>query len=149
LKQVLPLAIILALCATGAQAQKSPDAEAEIRAANTAEVQDFLTADSKALGGLWADSFVVTNPLNLFVTKAQVLSMVDSGVLRFNDYERTVEYVRTYGDIAVVAGKETVVWSGKMPLAGKTSRLRFTAVWQRSAAGWQEIARHANIVPQP
>ena len=149
MNQVLPLAIILALCATGAQAEKSPDDQAEIRAANTAEVQDFLAADSKALNALWADSLVVTNPLNHFVTKAQVLSMVDSHTLQFKGYERTVEYVRTYGDIAVVAGKETVVWSGKMPLAGKTSHLRFTAVWQRSAAGWQEIARHANIVPEP
>lgn len=149
MKQALPLAIILALCATGAQAEKSPDDQEEISAANAAEVRDFLATDGKALAALWADSFVVTNPLNQFVTKSQVLSMVDSHTLQFKDYERAVEYVRTYGDIAVVAGKETVVWSGKMPLAGKTSHLRFTAVWRRSAAGWQEIARHANIVPEP
>jgi hypothetical protein len=30
---------------------------------------------------LWSDDFVVTNPLNKFVTKQQVLGMVESGFL--------------------------------------------------------------------
>jgi hypothetical protein len=47
----------------------------------------------------------------------------------------------------IVAGGETVVWGGKMPNAGKTEQLRFTAVWMKQAGKWQEIARHANIVP--
>jgi hypothetical protein len=46
-------------------------------------------------------------------------------------------------------GAETVVWAGKMPMAGKTSHLRFTAIWMRKGAGWQEVARHANIIPEP
>ena len=122
--------------------------EASIRAFNSTEVADFMAADTKGLDGLWANSFIVTNPLNQLATKSQVLGMVNSGILRFASYDRKIEYVRTYGDIAIVAGAETVVWAGKMPLAGKLSNLRFTAVWQRSGTGWREVARHANIVPE-
>src|SRR6266403_406719 len=35
-----------------------------------------------------------------------------------------------------------------MPNAGKTEHLRFTAVWMKQAGKWQEVARHANIVPE-
>jgi hypothetical protein len=49
--------------------------------------------------------------------------------------------------MAIVAGSETVVWGGKMPNAGKIEHLRFTGVWMKQGGRWQEIARHANIVP--
>ncbi|MDB5482901.1 MAG: hypothetical protein JWO83_3954 [Caulobacteraceae bacterium] len=141
------LLLAASLAAGAARAAQPPDVEAEIRAANAAEVRGFLAADVPALASLWADSFVVTNPLNRFVTKADVLGMVSSGMLRFSAFERDIEYVRAYGDIAVVAGAETTGWAGRMPLAGRTSHLRFTAVWRRTGDGWREIARHANIVP--
>jgi ketosteroid isomerase-like protein len=140
-------AVLLAASLVAGAARSAPGVDAEIRAVNAAEVRDFLTADAPALASLWADTFVVTNPLNRFVTKADVLGMVGSGMLRFSAYERSIEYVRAYGDIAVVAGAETVGWGGRMPLAGTSSHLRFTAVWRRTGDGWREIARHANIVP--
>jgi hypothetical protein len=81
------------------------------------------------------------------VTKQQVLGMVESGFLVMTPFDREIEYLRVYGDIVIVAGSETVMWGGKIPNAGKTEHLRFTAVWMKQAGRWQEIARHANIVP--
>jgi len=49
----------------------------------------------------------------------------------------------------ILAGSETVVWGGKMPNVGKTEQLRFTAIWMKQQGRFQEVARHANIVPQP
>ncbi len=144
---VAVVAGLWALCAGGSVLAAGAGAEAAVRALNADEVAAFLRADTKALARIWADGFVVTNPLNKFVGKPQVLDMVGSGMLRFASLDRTIEYLRLYGDTAVVAGAETVVWSGKMPLAGKTSRLRFTAVWIRSAGAWREVARHANVTP--
>jgi uncharacterized protein (TIGR02246 family) len=137
-----------------AAAQISPasgdrQAEQAVRQASDQEVQAFLHEDPKTMAQLWSDDLVVTNPLNKFVTKQQVLGMVQSGFLVITSYDRVIEYARVYGDTVILAGRETVVWGGKMPNAGKTEQLRFTAIWMKQQGRWQEVARHANIVPQP
>jgi ketosteroid isomerase-like protein len=150
------LVVSLAFCAgtllasaqvTAQPASKDNHADEEVRRMNTAEVEAFLHNDPKAMARLWSDDFVVTNPLNKFVSKQQVLGMVESGFLIITSYDRQIEYLRFYGDTAIVAGNETVVWGGKMPNAGKTERLRFTGIWMKQGEGWREVARHANIVP--
>ena len=122
-------------------------AEQEVRRLSDAEVQAFLRKDPEALTRLWSDDLVVTNPLNKFVNKQDVLHMVQSGFLVITSYDRRIEYARVYGSTVIMAGSETVAWGGKMPNAGKTEQLRFTAVWMKQAGRWQEVARHANIVP--
>jgi ketosteroid isomerase-like protein len=127
---------------------KMAGAEAAVRRVSDQEVEAFTRNDPKAMGQLWSDDIVVTNPLNKFVTKQQVLGLVQSGILVITSYDRQIEYLRVYGDTVIVAGNETVLWGGKMPNAGKTEHLRFTAVWMQQAGRWQEVARHANVVPQ-
>ena len=124
-------------------------AEAEVRRLNAEEVAAFVHDDPTALAQLWSDDFVVTNPLNKFVNKKQVLEMVQSGFLVISAYDRQIEYLRRHGDVVVVAGSETVSWGGRMPNAGKSERLRFTGIWMKQNGRWQEVARHANIVPAP
>jgi uncharacterized protein (TIGR02246 family) len=128
-------------------ASDSAAAEAEVRKLSDDEVTAFLKNDRAAMARLWSDDFVVTNPLNRFVTKQQVLAMVDSGMLRLPTFKRTTEYAHVYGDVVILAGSEDVVWGGKMPNAGKPDHLRFTAIWMKQNGRWQQIARHANIVP--
>jgi uncharacterized protein (TIGR02246 family) len=123
-------------------------AEQEIRGLNTEEVNAFLHNDPKEMARLWSDDLVVTNPLNRFVNRQQVLGMVTSGFLIITSYDRQIEYVRVYGNTAIVAGNETVVWGGKMPNAGKTERLRFTGIRMKQQGRWQQVARHANIIPE-
>lgn len=129
-------------------AGKANPPEGEIRRLNAEEPEAFLHKDPKTLARLWSDDFVVTNPLNKFVNKQQVLGMVESGFLVITAYDRQIEYLQLYGDTAMVAESETVVWGGKMPNAGKTEHLRFTGVWMKQGGHWQQVARHANIVPQ-
>ena len=107
----------------------------------------FVPNDPSSLDRLWSADFVVTNPLNKFVTKQHVLGMVRSGVLVITSYDRQIEYLRLNGDMAIAAGNETVVWGGKMPNAGKTEHLRSIGIWSRRGGRWQEVARHANIIP--
>ena len=126
---------------------KEKSAEGEVRRLNAEEVEAFLHQDPKAMERLWSDDFVVTNPLNKFVTKQQVLGMVQSGFLIITAFERQIEYVRVYGDTVIVAGSETATWGGKMPNAGKREHLRFTGIWMIQNGRWQQVARHANIVP--
>ena len=122
-------------------------AEEEVRKLNNEEVEAFIHKDPKAMARLWSDDLVVTNPLNKFVNKQQVLGMMESGFLIITSYDRKIEYLRVYGDTVIVAGSETVIWGGKMPNAGKTEHLRFTAIWMKQGGRWQEVARHANVVP--
>ena len=144
---------VAALVATAAAHTRAPrdsatgKTEAEVRRASDEEVQAFLRKDSKALARLWSDDFVVTNPLNQFVTKQQVLGMVDSGVLIITSFERQVEYLKVYGNTVIVVGRESVIWGGKMPNAGRSESLRFTAIWMKQQDRWQEVARHANVLP--
>ena len=53
---------------------------------------------------LWLDDFVVTNPLNKFVNKQQVLGMMESGFLVMTSYDRQIEYLRFYGETAIRSG---------------------------------------------
>lgn len=143
---LLPL-ILISLLAAG-QIPTDAQSEEQVRVTSQQEVEAFLNKDSSVMARLWSDDMVVTNPLNKFVTKQQVMGMVQSGFLIITSYDRRVEYAHVYGDIVILAGSETVTWGGRMPNAGKTEQLRFTAIWMKQKGGWQEVARHANIVPQ-
>jgi uncharacterized protein (TIGR02246 family) len=150
MKKLIISATLTAVAALLVLAQTGKDArvEEEIRRLNAQEVEALLRNDVATLKRLWSDDFVVTNPFNKFITKQQVAGMTESGTLAFTAYDRKVEYVRVFGDTAVVAGSETVVWAGKMPTAGQTSHLRFTGVWMKQGGRWQQVARHANMVVQ-
>ena len=74
--------------------------------------------------------------------------MMESGFLVITAFERDIEYLRVCGDIVIVAGGERVTWGGKMPHAGTSDYLRITASSKNGDGRWQEVARHANIVPQ-
>jgi hypothetical protein len=106
---------------TASSAAKTGDArsEDEVRRLSAEEVQAFLNRDSKTLARLWSDDFVVTNPLNQFVTKQQVLGMVEAGVLVITSFERQIDYAKVYRDTVIVAERETVIWGGKMPNVGR------------------------------
>lgn len=148
IKGMALLSMIMMTAILVAAQKKDRRVEEEIRQVNAEEVEGLLRNDIRVLGHIWSDDLVVTNPLNKFVNKQEVSKLIESGTLAFASYQRRVEYIHLYRDIAVVAGSETVVWAGKMPNAGKTSLLRFTGIWARQNGRWQQVARHANIVVQ-
>jgi uncharacterized protein (TIGR02246 family) len=131
-----------------AETDTQQSVEKAVRQLSNKEVQAFLQNDPKVMASLWSDDLVVTNPLNKFVNKQDVLNMMQSGFLVITSYDRRIEYARVYGSTVILAGSETVIWGGKIPMSGKTQELRFTAVWMKQEGRWQEVARHANIVPQ-
>lgn len=151
--RLLVVALTIALCgvnAASAQAKTSGgQGDAKLRAANSREVEAFLTTDPAALDQLWSDDFVVTNPLNKVATKPEVLAMVKGGMLSFKSYDRQIEQILHHGNMAIVIGSESVEWSGKMPLAGRLLALRYTAIWLNTGGKWREVARHANVVSAP
>ncbi|MGI9102588.1 MAG: nuclear transport factor 2 family protein [Terriglobales bacterium] len=137
------LTAVFTVVTTAAPKAVGTGAEEIVRKLSNEESAAFLRRDSKALARLWSDDLVVTNPLNKFVNKHQVLEMIRSGFLVITSYSRHVEYAQSYGDIVILAG---AVWGGRMPNAGQSEKLRFTAIWRNENGTWREIARHANIV---
>ncbi len=136
------------VCALCQSPHMSSSPEQEIRRLSADEVNAFLHNDPAAMERIWSDDFVVTNPLNRMATKKQVLDMVHSGFLIITSYDRQIEYLHVYGGTTViVAGPETVIWGGRMPNAGRIEHLRYTAVWMLQKGQWQEVARHANVIP--
>jgi hypothetical protein len=145
-KAMVVLTLIMTCISFSSAQNKERHVAAELRRVNGQEVAGLLRNDVTLLRRIWSDKLVVTNPLNNFVNKQDVLRLIESGILAFSSYERTLDYIHVYGNIAVVAGSETVVWAGKMPNAGRESHLRFTGIWMRQKGHWQQVARHANIV---
>lgn len=114
--------------------------------------QSSTLAFKLSLPPFWGESLVrrhgcQQSALNKFVSKRQVLGMVRSRMLTFTANDRVIDYAHVDGDSVILAGRETVTRGSRMPLAGKTEHLLFTAVWMKHAGRWQEAARHANVVP--
>jgi len=112
MKNPVTLAVLLILTpafdfvqAAATATQEDKHAEEEIRRLNGEELDAFLHKDPQAMARLWSDDFVVTNPLNKFVTKQQVPGMVESGFLVITSFDREIEYLRVYGDIVIVCGR--------------------------------------------
>ena len=120
MKKVIALATLITMAALLASGQTNQNRriEEEIRRLNAQEVEALMRNDVKMLGRIWSDDFVVTNPFNKFVNKQQVLGMIESGNLAISSLDRQIEYVRVYEDAVIVAGRETAIWGGKMPIAG-------------------------------
>src|ERR1039458_10748446 len=83
---------------TGPPPSKDNRAEEEVRRLNSEEVEAFLHKDPKTMARLWSDDFVVTNPLNKFVNKKQVLGMMESGFLAITSCDRRCGCFRLDGD---------------------------------------------------
>jgi hypothetical protein len=70
---------------------------------------------------------------------------MQSGVIRYKAFERSIESLRVNADLAVVMGSETVVPDGSAPGAGQQIKRRFTDISQREGGStWRMVARHAN-----
>lgn len=150
MKRVLALATLLSVMASvalsQAAAQRSERAAEEIRRLDNAEREAVLRGDAAALESIWADDFTVTNPFNQLSNKRQVMERMRAGQLRYSAFTRQIEYLRVYGDVAVVMGRETVVPAGERADAGQTVNRRYSAVWLRRDGRWRMITRHANII---
>lgn len=145
------LAVLLALsfwgCATTAASTPSAGEEAVIRSLEEQERTAMLNRDTVALQRIWAPEFIVNSPLNqISPNREVVLDLVRRGLIHYSAFERRIEELRIMGNTAVVMGAETVQPAGTAGAAGAPVQRRFTHIWQRDAASWRLVARHANNI---
>jgi ketosteroid isomerase-like protein len=151
LSMVIVLVALSALFVEITVAQQPPPsrgAEDTIRALEDQERLAVLNRDLDALKRLWSEQLLVNTPSNRVSPNRDVpLGLIQTGVIHYTLFERTIEALRIDGDTAFVMGAETIKPTDKAPQAGQTVRRRFTHVWKRVGGTWRLAARHANVLP--
>jgi hypothetical protein len=138
------LALLLSGCDSTVPATRAPEDEAVIRGLEEEERTAVLNGDSVAMQRIWSTEFIVNSPLNqVSPNRGVVLDLVRQGLIHYTAFERRIEELRIIGSIAVVMGAETVQPAGA---EGGAVQRRFTHIWQRDAATWRLVARHANNI---
>jgi ketosteroid isomerase-like protein len=117
--------------------------EAEVRRLDAEEANAVLRSDYARLDELWAEDFVVNNPINT-VGMART-SRLRMGGITYSSFVRVPEFVSVRGDIVIIMGHEIVVPRPPSPAAGQTQNRRFSNFWMKTAQGWRLSARHANL----
>ena len=95
---------------------------------------------------LWAPEFIVNNPANIVVTKSEVATLIRSGKLNYEHFDRIIEKVSIIGNVAIVMGYEKIKPQGTTDHAGKALIRRYTNVWMKRNGSWKAIGRQATIV---
>jgi hypothetical protein len=127
-------------------AQAAPSVIDLILALEQAGREAFLARDGARLDGLWSDALQVNSPINRVNGKAQVLALLQAGVIAHSALEATVELIEAHGDVVVVMGSERVVDDPAQPARTR----RYTNVWRREGEAWRLFVRHANLMaPAP
>jgi hypothetical protein len=121
--------------------------ESEIRKLETLERESVMKGDSTALfNKIWSSKMVINTPANMVGTVEGTKAIFRSGGLRYLSFERKIENISFYDNVAVVMGGEVIRPQGAQPHAGKSVSRRFTHVWQNKNGGWNIIARQATII---
>jgi hypothetical protein len=136
------------LCGGGfAQAKKAAAAgsdEAALLALEAKWDAANLKGDAAGLEAIYADTFVSTNSEGKLRTRAEVLTEVKSGAVKYLEAKASGFKVALYGDAAVVTGQ----WKGKFVEKGKTVETveRFTDTWIRQNGQWRCVASHGSAI---
>ena len=143
----LALIAVLGSLPNPAPAQDSKN-EAAVRTADDQERAAVLKGDRQTLERLWSDQLTVNAPTGkVNVGREKVLELIQRGTLHYSSFERSIEAVRLFGDVAVVMGQETARPVGESPGAVQVVQRRFTNVWKKEGGTWHMIARQASTVP--
>lgn len=139
------LAAMAVLGVMGMSALAQTGAEEQVRVAEAAQVKAVLAHDEAALVALWSPQLLVNAPNNKLNDVPGALAGMRAGMIRYQEYVQTIEAVKVFGDVVVVAGQE-MVKPVAGPEAGKTVQRRFLDVWQHSGEHWLQIARQATVI---
>lgn len=137
--------MLAALCALALSAfAQGP--EKELRAVEEQRYKAMLQADIPALEKLLTDDLVYVHSSGSIETKQQFLATVRTGGIRYKKIAPEDLRYRIAGNLAVVTGKSSLETErdGK-PLS---FRVRFTAVYEKSAAGWRLAAWQTTRLPE-
>ena len=87
----------------------TPDWQQEIERIERLCVEAFVAQDIAALRSYFAPALLVNSPLERVNEGAQVLDLLQRGIIAHSSCEATIEHIRRHGDVVVVMGRDEVV----------------------------------------
>ena len=149
MKHIFLIAITVLLAASVANGQTKParagqgravsgsaaGPEAQLKKLEREWFRAVVKKDLVALKRIFADDFTAINTDGSFVTKAEMLKMLESGKMQLDDIRSEEFKLRLYGTTAVVTGRSTYIRDDK-PL-GTSSH---TEVWVKRAGVWKAVS---------
>jgi len=105
-------------------------AVSEAVAASSAEIAAILAEDFEAFGDFLADDVIVNSPLGTINRRDDTLAAFGRGFIRYNSFDRRIEYAGKLGELVVIMGDEILAPKGKAPNVGKIVYRRFTDIWR-------------------
>jgi hypothetical protein len=131
---------------------RSPD-EAKLLAADARQRAAVADVNLKDIAAISHPNLRVNAPNNRILTREDLISMVGSGEIKNEIFERTPEGVTITQDVGVIMGREVVypgAASEQARMYGRrTLNRRYTNIYLRVGVNWLHLARHANVVSTP
>jgi len=120
-------------------------AVAEAVAASNAEIAAILAEDLEAFGDSLAYDVIVNSPLGTINRRDDTLAAFGRGFIRYDSFDRRIEYAGKLGELVVIMGHEILAPKGKAPNAGKIVHRRFTDIWRNEQGAWRLALRQATV----
>jgi uncharacterized protein YciI len=136
-----------AAAASNSQDQAGGGAEQEIRELEARRFKAMTDQDTAALDRLLSDDLTYTHSSARVDSKAQFISSIRSGELKYLSIVPDDLKVRVYGNTAVVTGRAAIkVENHDRPT---TMELRFTDTYVLQGGGWQMVAWESTRIANP
>jgi uncharacterized protein YciI len=133
--------------ASTSQDRERGQAEQEIREIETRRFKAMTDQDIAALDRILSDDLTYTHSNARVDTKAQYISSIRSGELKYLSILPSELKVRAYGNTAVVTGRAAM----KLEIRGQaaTMELRFTDTYVLQDGRWQMVTWESTRIPNP
>ena len=140
---------------TAEAAAAGSDSEHKVRGRAEREIPDLeiqrfkamTDQDTVALDHILSDDLTYTHSSARIDTKAQFISSIRSGELKYLSIAPGDLKVRAYGNTAVVTGRASI--NSEMRGQPMTAELRFTDTYVLQGGRWQMVAWESTPIPNP
>ena len=121
------------------------EARRQVLATDDRRTEALRRGDSAPLLQIYADDYTLVTPATGVIrSKAEQISDLVSGRIRYEKIEVTERTARVYGDVAIVLAREqfSILQAGEQ-VGGD---IRFTRTYKRFGPDWRVIATHGSFV---
>jgi ketosteroid isomerase-like protein len=137
MRRILTIAALTMVVSAHAFAQAG-GTEQQIRELETQARAATVRGDSTFLESHATDDYMVTNPMGVVRTKADAISDLKSGVIKYTAIDVDDEKVRVYGDTAILTARSTI--KGTLNGQDVSGPYRVTRVWVKQGGEWKLAA---------